>query len=374
MSDVGSRGAPMRVAEIVRPAAGGIRRHVETLLAGLDRSRFDPLLLAPASFQLSLPLARDARMDLEIAAGFRPVADWAARRALRRMLGGVSIAHAHGLRSAFIAAAPARAARTPLVVTLHNLLYSDSMAVRLGIRVIRRANPRVIAVSEAVRETAIASGLPASSISVIPNGVELPIERSPEARAGARSFLGLGTHDETLLAVGRISPEKGFDLLVDAFDRLHQLRPSARLLIVGDGPDRPILERAASMASLPVHWCGFQADIAPYYLASDLLIVPSRSEGQGIVALEAMAAGLPVVAFRVGGLGESIADGSTGLLVPPLDTGSLAEAAAALLDDQPRREAMGAAGRYRVQAHYTAAGMIAAVEALYCDVLKAGAK
>lgn len=142
------------------------------------------------------------------------------------------------------------------------------------------------------------------------------------------------------------------------------------MLLVGDGPWRPTLEHQARMLGVTefVHFAGVRNDIPALLAASDLFCLPSRTEGLGIAAIEAMASGLPVVASRVGGLPEVVEDGVTGLLVPPDDTAALAEALVRILEDRHRAAQMGDAGRTRAKQHFDSRAMIAATYAVYAEV------
>lgn len=150
--------------------------------------------------------------------------------------------------------------------------------------------------------------------------------------------------------VSRLSPEKGIDILLEAARKL----PEIDFLIAGDGPEREILENSSSPN---VTFLGFVKDIPDLLSQADVLCVPSRSEGLGLAALEAMAAGVPVVASRVGGLPEVILDGETGLLFTSEDPEALKIALQTLLDNPERRKAMGEAGRKRAESVFDAKTM-----------------
>ena len=137
--------------------------------------------------------------------------------------------------------------------------------------------------------------------------------------------------------------------------------------MTGDGPLRAELEARAAQPDLTerVHFLGWRTEMAPIYAALDIFLMPSLWEGFGLVLLEAMAQGVPVVGSAVSAIPEVVADGETGLLVPPRDPVALAEALAALLADPARRAAMGAAGRARLEAEFSPARMVGATAALY---------
>ena len=183
-----------------------------------------------------------------------------------------------------------------------------------------------VAVSNAVRDWCVARGVPAERLVVIPNGVDLTRFQSGPQPAGPRP---------RVLGIGRLSWEKGFDVLIEACRDLKDVS----LEIVGEGPMRDALE---AMGNGQVRFHGELEEVAEVMKGADLVVVPSRSEGFGLVALEAMAAGVPVIASSIGGLPDLLGD--AGLLVPPGDELALREAIRALLADAPRRADMTAKG------------------------------
>lgn len=153
-----------------------------------------------------------------------------------------------------------------------------------------------------------------------------------------------------LLFVGRLAPVKGLRVLLDALSQAHGTYPDLTLTIVGDGPDRPALEALAAPMGKAVQFTGSlsQDDVAAQLAMCDALVLPSFAEGVPVVLMEAMAAGLPVVATRVAGVPELVEDGVSGLLVPPGDRDALGSALLAIARDPERRTRMGQAGRARV--------------------------
>jgi glycosyltransferase involved in cell wall biosynthesis len=162
-----------------------------------------------------------------------------------------------------------------------------------------------------------------------------------------------------LLFVGRLAAIKGLGLLLDAVAALRAHFPALRLVLVGDGPDRARLEARAAAPDLAgaVEFTGYrsQAEVAAYLEACDLFVLPSFAEGVPVVLMEAMAARRPVVATRVAGVAELVADGESGLLVAPGDPAALTAAIGRLLGDPPLRARMGDAGRAQVAAGFDAA-------------------
>jgi glycosyltransferase involved in cell wall biosynthesis len=282
-----------------------------------------------------------------------------------------AILHAHGYKAG-AAALLARAGgfRAPLVVTFHNLwpAQADPLAQGALRAVARRA--ALIAVSDAVAAS-LRLVLPADAatgeprITVIGNGVE--IERFATADRGkARAELGLTPETPAIGFFGRLTREKGADLALAAVARLASRGVDARLLVVGVGPERPRLESAAGPEA---RFLGERADVPALMAACDVVLIPSRAEGQSVVAIEAMAAGRPFVAARVGGL-ATLAEAAGGRLVPPEDPEGLAEALGDLLTNPSACAAMRERGREYVERHASASGMAGAVARLYDRVIE----
>ena len=244
--------------------------------------------------------------------------------------------------------------RTPTVATVHG------PAPAWGRRqqwLARRIAPHVagyVSVSMASsRVTASALHLPAGSVRTIYNGVTLPTELAPR-QEGAEPVIG---------AVSRFSPEKGLDVLIEAF----ALVGRGRLVVIGDGDERPRLESLVEARGLAdrVLFTGWLTGPWAAQWAFDALVVPSRSEGFGLAVVEAMLAGIPVVATDVGGLPELIEQERTGLLVPADNPDALAGAIARVIDDPDqalqRADVAGVDARKR----FSPAAMAAAYENLY---------
>jgi phosphatidylinositol alpha-1,6-mannosyltransferase len=199
-------------------------------------------------------------------------------------------------------------------------------------------------------------------ITVVPPGVDPAAFRplDAEGRVAARRELGLPEDALLVLGLSRLVPRKGFDVLLRAAGRLAPWRPDLLVAIGGSGRDRARLERVARTTGAPTRFLGRvpDADMWRLYACADVFAAPCRDrwfgleqEGFGIVFIEAAAAGTPAVAGRSGGSHEAVEHGVTGLVVDrPADTGAVAAALAALLDDPDRRTAMGAAARRRVEA------------------------
>lgn len=227
----------------------------------------------------------------------------------------------------------------------------------------------VVAISDGVRAMLIESGVAPTRITVVPSGVEADrFVPSAEARARARRQYAAPDNACVLVVVGALEARKGHDVLLDALARLGH--PTLVVWCAGEGGARAALEaqRATLGLEAQVRFLGRVDDVAGLLAGADVMVMPSRQEGLGVAALEAMAAGVPVIASRVGGLPEAVVDGETGLLVPPDDAAALGVALARLAADSGLRRRLGAAGATRVRARFTMAGMAAATLAVYRQV------
>ena len=213
-----------------------------------------------------------------------------------------------------------------------------------------------------------ARGVARSRITVLHNAVRDMRTDAGEVSA-LRRKLGLETHDRVVLCVGRLSHEKGHAYLIRA---ARSWRGRARLVIAGEGPDRPRLERLAHETGCTdsVVFAGLTSSVAPFYAMADVFVLPSLSEGSPNVLLEAMAAGLPIVATEAGGIPEIAVDGVTGLLVPPRDVDALACAVNALLENRSRGARLAAVAKSMAGQRYTPERRAAVLAAVYTKVLE----
>jgi len=227
-----------------------------------------------------------------------------------------------------------------------------------------RAVDRVIAISSGVRAAMVDAGVDPARIRLVPSGVDpATFAPDPAARAALRREWGLADDDVAAIVVGVLEARKGHATLFEAAMRLRDTR--LRWIFCGAGSLDAALRADAAAHGLDVRFTGFRPDVARCLAAADVSVLPSLHEGLGVAALEAMAAGRPVVASRVGGLAEVVVDGETGALVPPRDAHALAEALRALAASADARSRMGAAGAARVRAHFSAAAMAEGTLACY---------
>jgi glycosyltransferase involved in cell wall biosynthesis len=206
-------------------------------------------------------------------------------------------------------------------------------------------------------------GLPPARITVAVNGVDTDFfQPNPNGRPPG---------PPVLLSVARLVPDKDQDTLLKAFGPLSQRHPGAQLWLVGNGPRRGVLEQQARNLGLAerVKFMPPEHDLRPLYHRADLFVLSSRAEALPNVILEAMAAGLPVVATRVGGVPEAVVPEATGLLVAPGDDAALAAALGRLLDDPGERRAMGRQARERVLDQFSFPAMVSRHQELWSRLL-----
>lgn len=267
----------------------------------------------------------------------------------------------------------ARLAGVPVVVQTQHLpfLLSHPGKRRALLRTVGGVD-RVIAVSDGVRRTYEAIGVPFDRLVTVPNGV--PERGAGPGRRAVRAALGLRADQPVVMTVGRLTNMKGQRYLVDATPHLVSRVAGVVVVVVGDGPLRTQLESRAAAIGVhgSVRLLGHRSDARFLLDAADVFVLPSRHEGMPLAAIEAMEAGLPVVATHVIGSREVVADGETGVLVPPEDSVALGAAIAELLTDAGLRATYGAAGRRRYLDRFTAELMAARTQVVY-ERLLAGA-
>ncbi|MEX2531216.1 MAG: glycosyltransferase [Gemmatimonadota bacterium] len=269
---------------------------------------------------------------------------------------GIEVVHTHGYRADVIGGSAARAERAATVSTAHGFT-GGGVRNRLYEWMQRRALRRcdgVVAVSEPLRDILVGKGVPDSRVRVIPNARGTP--RGVLDRAEARRSLGLSESDFEVGWVGRMSREKGPDVMLDALVWAVESgrAPSLAATFVGDGRERAGLEERSRTGVLEgrVRWLGRVPNASRYLLAFDVLVLSSRSEGTPIVALEAMALGVPLVATHVGGVPHLVGPGS-GLLVQPENPQKLGDAIVAVLEDREGASQRAEVARHRVQERHS---------------------
>ena len=248
------------------------------------------------------------------------------------------IVQTHAVKSHFLLRLSGADRRNPWVAFHHGYTFQDAKmrAYNLLDRWSLRAPVRIVTVSRAFAQQLAERGVAAKRIAVVHNAIDPDwLQRGGVSREQARRDLGMADDQPLVLAIGRLSREKAFDCLLDAFGSIkghHQ----ARLVIVGDGPERAHLERQAATLGLSqrVRIAGQVGEVRPFYAAADVLAISSLTEGSPNVLLEAMAAGVPVVATAVGGIPEIVTHEESALLAPAGDPAALANVLTRVLTDR----------------------------------------
>jgi glycosyltransferase involved in cell wall biosynthesis len=299
------------------------------------------------------------------------------RAAVRELVGlmgdrGADVLLCHGYKANLVGRVAARRAGVPAVAVSRGWT-GENLKVRAYEQLDRwhlRVLDHVVAVSEGQADRVRRAGVPEGRLSVINNGARADAFADPDPALRPR-LLGLfpagSGVSRVVLAAGRLSPEKGFDVLVEAAARVLATDPAAGFVLFGEGVERTRLERRVAALGVGDRFRmpGFIGDLDRLLPWADLLVQSSYTEGLPNVVQEAGAAGVPVGATAVGGTPEVVAGGETGRLVAPGDPAALADRIAELLADAPTRRRMGAAARARVREHFSFAAQAAAYVRLF---------
>jgi glycosyltransferase involved in cell wall biosynthesis len=362
----------MRVAHVSAAMQhGGAERVLIDLARTHAREGLQVAIVAPPG-----PLDRDwAALGIDrvlfAAAERHPVDVVQAARAVRTALSAFrpDVVHAHNVKATALAlmGTRVRAERTPVLATFHGVPARQMWA---SARILRFADT-VAAVSDELRKAAVASGLPPERITVVHNGVAaIPVLEAARRVAYDRE---LELRGGVVAAVGRLAPQKAHDRFLAAAALVLEGRPETTFLIIGDGELRRDLERQAVALGIEhaVRFTGTRQDARALIARADLLVFSSNWEGLSIAALEALAAGTPVVSTDVAGMRELL-DTGAGTIVPGRDPTDLAAAVTSLLGNGSRRRAMGIAGRRLVAERFSTAAMANRYAALYTSLSGCG--
>jgi glycosyltransferase involved in cell wall biosynthesis len=288
----------------------------------------------------------------------------------------VDLVHAHQYTPFFYALAARLIHRRPgILFHEHGRHFPDYPRRKrmLVNRLLLGRRDRVVGVGEAVRRALVANeGIPPQRVAVIYNGIDLAgFANGYHDRAAARKDMGVGPGDLVLIQVARLDYLKDHATAVRTLERVVRHRPDTRLVLVGEGPEQAKIEEEVRRRGLEAHvrFLGLRKDVARLLPAADLFLLTSISEGIPLTLIEAMAAGLPVVATEVGGVGEVVVDECTGLLAPSGDDAALAARVIRLADDPALRRRLGQAGRARARAVFSEEEMHARYDQLYREML-----
>jgi L-malate glycosyltransferase len=320
---------------------------------------------------------RDEGFTVEVL-GRRPGVDWRLAFRLRAFFRRerVTLVHAHQYTPFFYAATSRLLGhRPPVAFTEHGRHFPDYPRRKrmLVNRILLGGRDRVVGVGQATAQALIDNeGFPPGRVAVIYNGIDLDRSGGPTDRETARREMGVGPDDLVLLQVARLDYLKDHATAIRTLRHVLQRKPEARLVLVGEGPERTKIEGLIEEHGVrtQVRLLGQRKDVAHLLAGADLFLLTSISEGIPLTVIEAMAARVPVIATRVGGLAEVVEEGGTGLLAPSGDDEALAGRVVQLADNPRLREEMGARSHARALSLFSEARMCDDYERLYREMAR----
>ncbi len=358
-------------------AIGGTERQFLHLTRNLNREKFD--------VQVGC-LARKGEMLKDLVPLNVPIAEygvktfystsmmrwqWRFARDLRR--DGVRVVHAYGFYPNIFSILPARIAGCVTIASVRDTgVFTDQIRLKEMLqKTACRIADRVIVNSHAVKNWLVSLGVAESHITIIPNGVVIPSQRSANHDFSIRRHFGIAADVPLVVLISRLNPKKGIEYFLEAARDVRVRFPNARFLIAGDslfdGTYRPRLERLSEQLGVSdrVIFAGERNDVPAILQEADLCVLPSLTEGLPNSLLEAMSARLPVVATNVGGIPEIVREGETGFLVPCRDPQALSTAMIKLIESPGLARQFGEAGYERVKTHFSLESTVRQTEELY---------
>jgi glycosyltransferase involved in cell wall biosynthesis len=372
--------ARIRVLHVITSLErGGAENHLLALLGHADRQAFAFETAVVSGEGELVALLRDAGTPVHLLRARGRVDPLALGRLVDLVRhGDYDIVHSHLFRAdiyAGLAVARLGERRPYLVSTRHN---DDRFFLNPFVGIVHYAlsarQDLIIAISDHIARFTVARGVrDPARVRRVYHGLDTPDMRELERDAWRiRCELGIGADDFLVGNVGRLAPQKGQRHLIEAMPFLLERVPQAHAVIAGGGDLEDYLRDLAREVGVAerVHVLGPRRDVPALMHALNVFAMPSIWEGFGLVLLEAMAAGVPIVASRVATIPEVVVDGATGLLVPAGDEVALAEALARLANDPPAAQRMGEAGRQRLRRHFSIDKMVGDTELLYRELLE----
>jgi glycosyltransferase involved in cell wall biosynthesis len=373
----------IRVAHCLEQVrSGGVERRRLSLAQRLDPDRFEQMVICTdASGELRREFENAGCRVVTIGA-LRRGLDWARINAATKLLRGFRphIVHGAVFEGVIIAALAGRLARVPVIIAEETITpVGRRWTGHLYYRLLTGIADEVVAISKAVAAYLTKTiHLPRSKVRLIYNGVADPGPASAAELKAVRSEFGLRDGAPSIVTVGRLAAPRGaapdshkrVGDLISAMPAVLEQFPDAQLVVVGDGPDRPLLEQLACKAGIAgaVQFAGFRRRVRPFLEVADVLAHASESEGLPLVLVEAMFAARPIVASNVAGSNEVVADGETGFLVPVGHPAALASRIAELLRDPELRARMAEAGLQRARELFSEDRYVNEIVAMYEEV------
>lgn len=361
----------------------GVATHILTLIKALPSEQFTPELVLLRGGPVA-EVAKDMGIK-PIILGSRfpgdPIAIWRLHSIFKER--NIRLLHTHTLNGNFYGRLAAIIPPRPKIVTsVHTFLnrsisdFCTSPTKRKILlaqnKYMNRLSSRIISPSVAVQKMLTGQGVPDSKITVIPNGIEIEQDVSAsELRKQYRNQWGIGDEQFVIGAVGRFVPQKNLASLIEILSRLPGDADRARLMLIGDGPERAELEKTAKRLGIEekVIFTGWQPRAKDIMYAMDIFVLPSLEENFPYAVLEAMYASKPVIAFDTGAMSELILDNETGFLASPANTEEMSSALVKLMNDESLATTMGAAGRNRVQEKFNLKTMADQISSIYHELV-----
>lgn len=366
---------PLRVAHVVLSLdPGGLEKLVIELIRRSDRRAVSPALICANAAGALRDAVPSGTPFFSCTIG--PGLDWAGIVRLARHLRALraEVVHSHNQRAHLLATLATFITRVPVSLTTRhgNHVYARRRRDAWRRRLLATRTDAVVAVSSSARDVAMSiDGIPPDKVVTIWNGTDLEAPRHP--RDVARRLLNIPDAAVAVGALGRLSPEKDFGLLIDAVEHARKTLGAIQAVVLGDGPLAEALRTQASARGLAesIRFLGYRPDATALLPAFDVFVQSSRSEGIPLALLEAMAADVPVVATRVGGTEDVVGGtGEAGILVRHGDPVALAEAIVRLVQEPATRAALARAARERVVRDFSLADMVRRYEALYARLAR----
>jgi glycosyltransferase involved in cell wall biosynthesis len=368
---------------ITRLNVGGPARHAILLNKGLEQQGFRPELVSGMESALEGTLLPDAGRHTRVPTlqrAVNPLHDLRTSRTLTALMRErrPAIVHTHLAKAGALARVAARQAKVPIVIhTFHGHVlqdYFNTPTTRLFTTIessLARITDAFIAVSPEIRDELLHIGIGRpDQWHVISLALDLKLLERMGSSREARKRLGLTPTGPLIGTVTRLVPIKDHRTFLDAAALVARRRPDVTFVIAGDGELRTSLElRARELLGNRIRFLGWVTDLRTLYSALDIVVLTSRNEGTPAALIEAGAAGLPVVATRVGGVPDVVLDKVTGFLVPSGDSGGIATRLLNLLDDAEKASRMGRAGREFVHERFSGQRLVRDIAALYSDLL-----
>jgi glycosyltransferase involved in cell wall biosynthesis len=372
---------------ITRLELGGAQQNTLYCVEHHDRERFEVALVAGEGGMLDSEASRISNADVRLVPWLRhPIAPLADVRAVFRLASWlrshrIDVVHTHSSKAGIVGRLAARLAGVPVVIhTVHGWSFNDTQSkvvraafVRLE-RLAARWSHRLVVVSSRNRDTGLAHGIGAPELyRTVHSGISIDQFRRPRGvRNAMRASLGYGEHDVVVGCVGNLKPQKGPLDFVEAAAAALRLNRRLRFVVVGDGPLREDVERRVEELGLREHFrlLGWRRDVGDLLQALDVFLLTSRFEGLPRSVLQAMAAGVPVVATEVDGTPEVVRHEETGLLIPPGAPDAAAAAVARLAHDPGLAERLRGQAAQELSEAFDIDRMVHDLERLYLEVAR----